>query len=123
MQYLLHLVGAEKNVLAALVGHEEAETIRMPLHAALDQVELIHHAHRMLAVAHDLAVALHRLEAAAKDVQFFFLDFQYPGKLFLWNRHALFGKNLQNIFPARQRVFVLSTLALDEGVFRSNFLR
>ena len=41
---------------------------RMALHAAADQIELLHDAERAAPVAHDLAVALHRVRDAAESV-------------------------------------------------------
>jgi len=67
----------------------------MPLHLALDQVELVHHADRALAVAHDLAVAFHRAQTAREQVFFVMLDMQQMQQLVLVYRAALLAQNLK----------------------------
>ena len=66
MQYLVHFPWIEEQVAAAVLGNEEAEAVRMPLHDAGDEIQLGCHAELALAVGHELAVALHCLDAARK---------------------------------------------------------
>ncbi|TXT23688.1 MAG: hypothetical protein FD134_2005, partial [Gallionellaceae bacterium] len=68
VQHLVHFLGAQHQVGAAIVRDQEAEAVGMPLHLALDEIQLVHHANRLLAVAHDLAVALHGAQAARKQL-------------------------------------------------------
>ena len=68
MQHLVHLARVQEEVVAAVVGHEEAEAVRMALHDADDEVELGDDAQLALAVGEDLAVALHRREPAVERV-------------------------------------------------------
>ena len=63
-------------IVAAVVRHDEAEAIRMAFDAAPDQVQLVRQAELALAVEHDLAVALHRVQAALKQVALVSVDVQ-----------------------------------------------
>ena len=66
VQHLVHLARAEEDVGAAVLGNEEAEAVRMALDDAGDEVELGDDAELALAVDQQLAVALHRGEAAVE---------------------------------------------------------
>ncbi len=85
----------------------------MALHLALDQVELVHHADGALAVAHELAVALHGAQAALEQLFLVVLDLQQAAQIVLLDRHALLRQHLQDIFAARQRMFVRFALAFQ----------
>ena len=62
----MHLFGAEKHVRSAIVGDQKAESVRVPLNLAGDQIELGDDAELPLAVGHQLTFARHRREAAFK---------------------------------------------------------
>ncbi len=66
VQHLVHFLLAEEHVGAAILRDQEAETVRMPLHLALDQVKLVRHANGAFAIAQDLPVAFHRAQTACK---------------------------------------------------------
>ena len=68
VQHLVHLARVQEEVVAAFVGHEEAEAVRMTLHGADREVELGDDAQLALAVGEELAVALHRGEPPVERV-------------------------------------------------------
>ena len=68
VQHLVHLARIEEEVRAAVVGHEKSEAVRMALHGAGDEVELRDDAELALAVREQLAVALHRVDAAEERI-------------------------------------------------------
>src|SRR5258708_1652914 len=70
VQYLGHLTRMQEQVLSLTVAHQKAEPVRMALHFALDQIEFVDHANRILAVAHDLAVALHGTQTTLERLGF-----------------------------------------------------
>src|SRR5690606_7588365 len=61
-----HLPRAEEQVVTAVIGLQKAETIAVANDHAGDQVHLVGDAISIAAVEHQLAVPLHRLEAAAQ---------------------------------------------------------
>ncbi len=96
MQHLVHFLLAEEHIRTAVFGNQETETIRVSLHLALDQIEFVHHADGALAVAHDLAVALHRAQAAQEQFLFIRFNLQHSQQFFIAYRRALFGQYLQD---------------------------
>ena len=68
VQHLVHFLLAEEHIWPAVFRDQETVAIRMALYLALDQIELFHDADIALAIAHDLAVALHRAQAARKQI-------------------------------------------------------
>src|SRR5690606_7119956 len=64
MHRLAHLPRRQEHVGAAVVADEEAETVAMALHPAGDEVELGGEQQDALAIGQELAVALHRRQAA-----------------------------------------------------------
>ena len=66
VQRLVHLALGQHDVGRAVVGLEEAEAVRVTLQDAGDEVELGRDEQLALAVDDDLAVALHRREAAGE---------------------------------------------------------
>ena len=68
VQHLVHFLLAEEHVRPAVLRDQETESVGMALHLALDQIELFHHADIAFAIAHDLPVALHRAQAARKQI-------------------------------------------------------
>ena len=119
VQHLVHLLLAEEHVRATIFRDQEAESVRVALHLTLDQVELVHHADRALAVAHDLAVALHCAQAARKQVFFIRFDVQQFQQFFICNWRTLLGKYLQDEFAAGQRLLVLLAFAFQERVLQT----
>ena len=120
MQDLLHLTRAKEEVFAAVLGLQEAETVGVPLHLARDQVCAVGKDVGIAPVAHQLTVALHRLEAAGEELLLFLADLETDGELSPAHWYAFFGQHLQDVFAAGQRVFVLCELAFDERVGAAN---
>jgi len=59
VQRLVHLLGAEEEVVAAVVGPEEAEAVGVAHDLALDEARLVRQQQGAAPVAHHLALALH----------------------------------------------------------------
>ncbi len=68
VQHLVHFARIEEEIGAAVVRDQEAEAVGMALDAAADEVELGGDAQLALAVQQQLAVALHRFDAAEERV-------------------------------------------------------
>ena len=116
VQQLAHLLGAEEDVGLTVVATQEAEAVGVTLDAALDEVGLGRQQVGIAAVAHDLAIALHRAQATVEEVELVRRDVECGGELGEGHRHAALGEDLQHVFAAGQRVFVLLRLARVEGV-------
>src|SRR5487761_2638643 len=90
----------------AFVGHEKAVAVGMTLDATRDQIELARNQDRILAVAHDLAFALHCAQAPAETVDLVRLQTQQTTQALLLHRDPFLGEGLEYQFTARQRMFV-----------------
>ena len=123
VQQLAHLLGAEEDVGLAVVAAQEAEAVGMALDAAFDEVGLGRQQVGVAAVADDLTVALHRAQTAVEMVEFVRRNVERTGELGERQRHAAFGEDLQHVFAAWQRVFVLLRLACVEGVSEADRAR
>ena len=64
MQHLVHLARIEEQIGSAVVRDEKPEAVGMALHGAGHEIELGDDAELALAIGEQLAVALHRLDAA-----------------------------------------------------------
>ncbi len=116
VQHLAHLLGTEKDVGLAVIAAQEAEAVGVALDAPLDEVGLGRQQVGVAAVAHDLAVALHRAQATVEEVELVRGDVERAGELGEGHRHAALGEDLQHVFAAGERVVVLLRLTLVEGV-------
>ena len=99
MQHLGHLLGIEKQIIAAVIGNEEAITVGMPFNTPGNQAGALGNDVRPFAVAHQLRLALHRPKAALEHVEFVIPDIKQHTKLFATDRLALFLKYLQDVLP------------------------
>ncbi len=81
VQHAMHFLGRQKQVAAAFVRRDKAKAVRMTFDPALDQIEFVRQAQLALAVEHELAVALHRAEAALEQFELVFGDLQLLGKV------------------------------------------
>ena len=104
VQHLVHFLRTEEEVGAAAVAHEEPESIGMSLHPAANQIEFRHHADRVAAVAHDLAVALHGGDAPRERLALVRRDVEQAFEIGFGEGHAVLGQRLQDGVAARQRV-------------------
>ncbi len=64
VQHLVHFARAEEKIRAAVVAHQEPESVRMPVDAPAYEIGFFGDADRVTAIADDIAVALHRREPA-----------------------------------------------------------
>ena len=74
VQHLVHLLGTDHQVNAAVIRDQEPKAVRVALHLPLDQVELVGYADRPLAVAHYLTVALHGAQATREQLDLVLFD-------------------------------------------------
>ena len=77
MQRRAHGVRAEENVRARMVvADEKAETVRMPLNDAFDERGLVRQDERIAAIAQQLPIAFHGVQAALEKGGLLGADFQ-----------------------------------------------
>ncbi len=119
VQDLVHLARRQPNVGTAVVGDAKAEAVGVAIDTPGDQVELVHQADRALAVAQDLAVALHGRQPSAKHVEFGRGDVQQLGQLHLAQGHALLAQSVQNELATGQGVVVALALPRQMRVLRA----
>ena len=111
VQGLVHLLGAEEEVLGAVLGLEEAEAVRVPHDLALDEARLVGDEDGAAAVAHHLAFALHGRQAPAEGFALFRLDVQQVRDPFLVEGDSLLLQHLEDHLAAGQRVLVTCRFA------------
>ncbi len=107
---LSHLVRAEVQIRALLGGHE-AVAVGMALDAPGDEIELGGDQDCALAIAQDLAVALHRAQALRERVALRRLDREALRELLVAERHAALRERPQNELAARDRMLVARRFA------------
>ena len=116
VQYLAHFLGPEEDVLAAVVADHETEAVGMALHAAADEVGLLRQEIGAAAVAQDLAIALHRLQAPLEELVLLRGDVERLHEFAPRHGTACLGKHLEDVFPTGQRMPVLGRLAGKERI-------
>ena len=116
MQHLAHLVLFEKDVGRAVIGNQEAVAVRMPLNLSRRQAGPFRQDVGALAVAHQLAFALHGAEPALEHLALAVGDVEQLGEFGKRQRPAFIGQHLRNVLPRRQRGFVTRQFALVERV-------
>jgi hypothetical protein len=121
VQDLRHFAGMQEQVLSGIVADEESKAVRMTLHAALDQVELLDHADRILAIAHDLSVALHRAEPTVEMLRLVGSDRQQLRQRIDRYRDALLEQYVENVFATGQWIVVARTFPFDERIAFADF--
>ena len=99
MQELMHLLWSEEEIRTAIIPHEEAESVRVTLHAPAHEVELGHDADCPAPVPHDLAFPLHCGESSCEALSPMRIDAQQTFKLLLRYRYALVSELLEDRFP------------------------
>src|SRR5690606_12729838 len=108
-----HLRRTEEQVLAAVIGHQEAEAVTMALDAAADQVELIHRRIGAAAGIDELAITLHGTQAAAQGFDtVFVLEPEFLLQLRPRRRGAALGQQLEDEFATGDGVFVFLCFTL-----------
>src|SRR5262249_8311862 len=103
--------------VVAFFRDQEAVSVRMALHFPRDEVELGRDKKRALAVAQDLAVALHRGNAPRKRDAILPPDADPPLQLAVGERHARLRERFKNIFAARDGILVAPGFALAMRIF------
>ena len=111
VHHLAHFPRREIKIGAAVVGHHEAVSVRMRLDPATQHVDLLRDEDRAFAIAQELAVALHRRQAAGEGLGLLAAHPEQPGEPPLVDRNRLFLQRLQNELAARQRLVVALGLA------------
>ena len=107
-----HLARAQEQVIAALVRAHEPEAVRMSDDAPMDQVLVIDHAVAAAPVAHDLAIACHRVHTPRQRIQLLRFDkLECLGQIIELQRGPVFLHQAQDEFAAGDRIFVLLGLA------------
>ena len=103
VQHLVHFARRQEQVVAAVVGNQEAEAVGMALHRAGDEIELGDDAKLALAVDEQLAVALQRFHARIEQMLLLAADRQARCDLGRRQRRARFGELTQDRFAGRHR--------------------
>ena len=107
-----HLARGEVDILAAIVGYQETEAVRVTDHPALHQVELVGQGVTAAPVAHQLTVTHHGLQTASQRLlASVVVDVQYPGHRIPVDRRTGLGDDLKDQFTAGDRLFVARRLA------------
>ncbi len=96
MHDFLHLAGRQEDVAAAVVGNQEPEAVTMAGDLAGDQVDAADRHQPALAVLQDLAVALHRGQAAAQRDDRFRIHLELHGDFFRRGGGVLRGKQVED---------------------------
>jgi hypothetical protein len=110
VQDFSHFLLAEVEIVSTL---DDGETVAvgMPLDARCDEIELGGDENRALAVAQNLAVALHRRHAPFERLALVRPDREPARELFVGERNARLGERLQHEFAASDRSFVARRFA------------
>ena len=108
-----HLRGAEEQVFATIVGHQKAEAVAVALHPTTDQIELVHWRVGASAGIDQLAITLHRSQAAAQGFDAVFI---MQPELLLQLRpgrgSTALGQQLEDEFATGDGVFVFLCFTL-----------
>ena len=115
---LAHLLRPDEQIGATVVANDETETVGMPLHPAADQVRLVGQQVGAAAVAHDLAVAHHRRQAAVEILALAGFDFERRRQRLEAERHAVLLEDLEDVLAARKRMGVAFAFAFEERIRR-----
>ncbi|EXI77175.1 MAG: hypothetical protein AW12_03137 [Candidatus Accumulibacter sp. BA-94] len=113
MQHLRHLPRFERQILAAVIGNEKAVAVRVSLDPARNEAGALRQQVALLAVAQQLALTLHRPQAAQERAGFFPLDVEQAAQRIEGDRPALLAQHLQNVLARGQRLLVALLLALE----------
>ena len=111
VHHLAHLPGREIQIRPTVVGHHESVSVRMRLDPAAHHVDLACDEDCGLAIAEDLAVALHRPETAREGVRLLAAHAEELGEPPLVDRNRLLLERLQDELAAWQRLGVALGLA------------
>ena len=116
MQHLAHLVLVEKDVGAAVIGDQEAVAVGVALDPAGRQAGALGQDVGALAVAQQLAFALHGAEPALEHLALDLGDVEQFAQFDQGDRTPFFDQDLRDVFARRQGSFVTGELALEERI-------
>ncbi len=117
IEHQAHLRRAEEQVVAAIIRDEEAKTVTMAADAPADQVQLVHRGIGAAPGVDQLAVSLHRTQAATQRFDIFVgLQPELFHQLFTGSWRATFAEMLKNQLTAGNRVFVLFRFTSGLGI-------
>ena len=119
MQHLAHLRRPRNMIRPAVVADQEAETVAdAPGLCRLSRSSLVTTQSRVAAVAHDLAVALHRGEPPLETFALALCDAEQLSSCALLTRHAGVFSVSRIISRLRHRLVVIAALARLERIVR-----
>ena len=120
VQHLGHLLGVEEKILATVIRDQKTIAVGMAIDASGDQAGPFRQNVRLLAVAHELRLALHCRQSAGKTVQFVVTNIEQITQPRKADRLALIRQSLQDIFARRQWHLVLGCFTIEERVIFSD---
>ncbi len=121
VQASVHLPSREEDIVAALVRHQEAESVRMADDPPAHQIHLAHQAVAAAAVEVQLAIALHGTQTPAQGLELLFaLEAEGLGDLLAVHRRAGLLQQRHDELPAGDGIFVFLRLARLVGIFFGN---
>ena len=117
IEHQAHLRRAHKQVVAAVIRHQEAEAIAVATDATENQVKLVHRRVSATAGVNQLGITLHRTQATAQGLDLVFCSqTELFHQLFTSSRRATLGQVLKDQFAARDRVFVFFRFTCGLGI-------
>ncbi len=117
MEQRAHLTRREIHILAAFVGNQKTESVRMTGYAPGHQIHLLRRTVALAPVAHQLAVADHGIEPAPQRLAVaFLLQRELGDERLVRERGAALGEILQNELAAGDGMFVAARFAFREGI-------
>src|SRR5690606_3590981 len=112
IEHQAHLRRGEEQVVAAIFGNEETETVAVPADAAADEVQLVHRGIRAAPGVDHLAIALHGAQTATQRFELLVGgQTEFFDQLLAGRRGATLVQSHQNQFAAGNGVIVLLRLA------------
>jgi len=123
VHHATHAPGADEQVLAALLGDEETETVRVTDDPPAHQIHLVHQAIAPAPVAQELAVPLHGAQTTTQGLQVLLLcEIEDVRDGLLGEGFARLLQGLHDELAARNGALVALGLLGQIGVFGDAFL-
>jgi len=117
MEQGMHLPRRQVDIVPALVRDQEAEAVLMADDTPGNQVELVRQGVAVAAVAHQLAVTHHGIEAPAQGLDALLVaDAQQLLHILAPHRPVGLGDDIQDVFAAGDRLFVAFRFAARMGI-------
>src|SRR5690606_13889195 len=107
IEHQAHLRWPEEHILAAVVRHQEAEPVPVPLDPTADQIELVHRRIGATAGIDQLTVALHGAQAPTQGLDaVFIVEAELLLQLGTGRRRATLGQEAENEFATGDGIIV-----------------